>query len=107
MTCTDLHCVFFWLILFAGFNSNINLPGREESGSAPTSPSLQLQDKNANNHSTHSPSPAPIENGNQISNGNISVDNSNRIIFHIGGSLHRSRGLMQKVKIHIRAKVVQ
>lgn len=54
---------------FAGFNSNINLPGREESGSAPTSPSLQLQDKNANNHSSHSPSPAPIENGNQISNG--------------------------------------
>ncbi|KAM7380385.1 hypothetical protein PAMP_003687 [Pampus punctatissimus] len=51
-----------------GFNSNINLPGREECGSAPTSPSLQLQDKNANNHSLHCPSPAPVENGNQISN---------------------------------------
>uniref|UniRef100_A0A8C7YQ64 Myosin XVI n=1 Tax=Oryzias sinensis TaxID=183150 RepID=A0A8C7YQ64_9TELE len=41
----------------------------EECGSAPTSPSL-LQDKNANNHSLHSPSPITIENGNQISNGN-------------------------------------
>ncbi|XP_054642512.1 unconventional myosin-XVI isoform X2 [Dunckerocampus dactyliophorus] len=54
-----------------GFNSNINLPGREECGSAPSSPSLQLQDKNANNHSVHSSSPAPIENGNQITNGSL------------------------------------
>ncbi|XP_061547358.1 unconventional myosin-XVI isoform X2 [Phycodurus eques] len=54
-----------------GFNSNINLPGREECGSAPSSPSLQLQDKNANNHSVHSSSHAPIENGNQISNGSL------------------------------------
>lgn len=71
--CADLGRVFILSfsvsLLLAGFNSNINLPGREESGSAPTSPSLQLQDKNANNHSTHSSSPAPIENGNQISNG--------------------------------------
>lgn len=71
--CADLGGVFILSfsvsLLPAGFNSNINLPGREESGSAPTSPSLQLQDKNANNHSTHSSSPAPIENGNQISNG--------------------------------------
>lgn len=59
------------LILSIGFNSNINLPGKEECGSAPTSPSLQLQDKNANNHSGHSPSPVPIENGNQITNGNF------------------------------------
>lgn len=71
--CTGLGGVFILsscvTLLLTGFNSNINLPGREESGSAPTSPSLQLQDKNANNHSTHSSSPAPIENGNQISNG--------------------------------------
>lgn len=66
---------------FLGFNSNINLPGREESGSAPTSPSLQLQDKNANNHSTHSSSLAPIENGNQISNGDVFTDNSNHVVF--------------------------
>lgn len=70
MTCIDVYCVFPWLYSFPGFNSNINLPGREECGSAPTSPSLQLQDKNANNHSPHSSSPAPVENGNQISNGN-------------------------------------
>ncbi|XP_051565407.1 unconventional myosin-XVI-like isoform X1 [Myxocyprinus asiaticus] len=51
-------------------NSNINLPGREDQG--PTSPSPQLQDKNANNHtSPNTSSPAPVENGNQISNGNI------------------------------------
>lgn len=63
------HVMFFPLAIFVlGFNSNINLPGRDEFGSAPTSPSLQLQDKNANNHSPHSP--APVENGNQISNGN-------------------------------------
>lgn len=59
------------LILSIGFNSNINLPGREECGSAPTSPSLQLQDKNANNHSSHSASPVPVENGNQITNGSV------------------------------------
>ncbi|XP_049583907.1 unconventional myosin-XVI isoform X1 [Syngnathus scovelli] len=57
-----------------GFNSNINLPGREECGSAPSSPSLQLQDKNANNHAVHSSSHAPIENGNQISNGSLEDD---------------------------------
>lgn len=95
-----LCCVLFLLILFTGCNSNINLPRREESGSAPTSPSLQLQDKNANNHSTHSPSPAPVENGNQISNGNTSVDNSDGFIFRIVSALHHSRGLMRKVKIH-------
>ncbi|XP_061735172.1 unconventional myosin-XVI isoform X3 [Nerophis ophidion] len=54
-----------------GFNSNINLPCRDECGSAPSSPLLQMQDKNANNHSVHSSSPAPIENGNQISNGSL------------------------------------
>ncbi|KAL0963404.1 hypothetical protein UPYG_G00305910 [Umbra pygmaea] len=55
-----------------GFNSNINLPGREEHpGSSPTSPSPQLQDKNANNHAPHSSSPAPMENGNRLSNGSI------------------------------------
>ncbi|CDQ94883.1 unnamed protein product [Oncorhynchus mykiss] len=53
-----------------GFNSNINLPGREEHpGSTPTSSSPQLQDKNANNHTPPSPSPTPIENGNRLSNG--------------------------------------
>lgn len=91
--------------LFPGFNSNINLPGREESGSAPTSPSLQLQDKNANNHSTHSPSPAAIENGNQISNGNISVANLNPIIFHKGGSLPCSCGVMQKTHTGVKVCV--
>uniref|UniRef100_A0A673KF40 Unconventional myosin-XVI-like n=1 Tax=Sinocyclocheilus rhinocerous TaxID=307959 RepID=A0A673KF40_9TELE len=41
------------------------------SGTCPISPSAQLQDKNANNHtSPNSSNPAPIENGNQISNGN-------------------------------------
>ncbi|XP_057192130.1 unconventional myosin-XVI isoform X1 [Triplophysa rosa] len=49
-------------------NSNINLPGREDQG--PTSLLPQLQDKNANNHtSSISSNPAPVENGNQISNG--------------------------------------
>lgn len=61
--------VFPMVIFFPGFNSNINLPGRDECGSAPTSPSVQLQDKNANNHAPHCPSPAPMENGNQIPNG--------------------------------------
>ncbi|XP_038145588.1 unconventional myosin-XVI isoform X1 [Cyprinodon tularosa] len=71
-----------------GFNSNINLPGREESGSAPTSPSLQLQDKNANNHSLHSSSPLPIENGNQISNGSLE-DDTNSKSNSSSTSLHR------------------
>ncbi|XP_029348757.1 unconventional myosin-XVI isoform X2 [Echeneis naucrates] len=71
-----------------GFNSNINLPGREDCGSAPTSPSLQLQDKNANNHSPHSPSPGPIENGNQISNGSLE-DESHSKSNSSSTSLHR------------------
>uniref|UniRef100_A0A087Y002 Myosin XVI n=1 Tax=Poecilia formosa TaxID=48698 RepID=A0A087Y002_POEFO len=70
------------------FNSNINLPGREESGSAPTSPSLQLQDKNANNHSLHPPSPVPVENGNQISNGSLE-DESHSKSNSSTTSLHR------------------
>uniref|UniRef100_A0A671NJS0 Unconventional myosin-XVI-like n=1 Tax=Sinocyclocheilus anshuiensis TaxID=1608454 RepID=A0A671NJS0_9TELE len=45
--------------------------GRKIRDSGPISPSAQLQDKNANNHtSPNSSNPAPIENGNQISNGN-------------------------------------
>ncbi|XP_020568927.1 unconventional myosin-XVI isoform X1 [Oryzias latipes] len=69
-----------------GFNSNINLPGREECGSAPTSPSL-LQDKNANNHSLHSPSPITIENGNQISNGSLEDESHSKS--NSSTSLHR------------------
>ncbi|KAM3608182.1 uncharacterized protein V6R79_020540 [Siganus canaliculatus] len=72
-----------------GFNSNINLPGREECGSAPTSPSLQLQDKNANNHSPHSPNPAPVENGNQISNGSLEDESHSKSISSGSSSLHR------------------
>ncbi|XP_042282224.1 unconventional myosin-XVI isoform X1 [Thunnus maccoyii] len=72
-----------------GFNSNINLPGREECGSAPTSPSLQLQDKNANNHSLHSPSPAPVENGNQISNGSLEDESHSKSNSSSSASLHR------------------
>ncbi|XP_051259431.1 unconventional myosin-XVI isoform X1 [Dicentrarchus labrax] len=72
-----------------GFNSNINLPGREECGSAPTSPSLQLQDKNANNHSPHSPSPAPVENGNQISNGSLEDESPSKSNSSSSTSLHR------------------
>ncbi|XP_023271666.1 unconventional myosin-XVI [Seriola lalandi dorsalis] len=72
-----------------GFNSNINLPGREECGSAPTSPSLQLQDKNANNHSPHSPSPGPVENGNQISNGSMEEDSHSKSNSSSSTSLHR------------------
>ncbi|XP_076141146.1 unconventional myosin-XVI-like, partial [Alosa pseudoharengus] len=59
----------------SGFNSNINLPGRDEQG--PTCLSPQLQDKNANTHNHHnhhspnSPSPAPSDNGNQLSNGSL------------------------------------
>ncbi|KAM4609069.1 unconventional myosin-XVI isoform 2-T3 [Polymixia lowei] len=72
-----------------GFNSNINLPGREDCGSAPTSPSPQLQDKNANNHSPHSPSPAPIENGNQISNGSLEDESHGKSNSSSSTSLHR------------------
>ncbi|KAM9347628.1 unconventional myosin-XVI [Symphorus nematophorus] len=72
-----------------GFNSNINLPGREECGSAPTSPSLQLQDKNANNHTPHSPSPAPVENGNQISNGSLEDESHSKSNSSTSTSLHR------------------
>ncbi|KAM4558302.1 unconventional myosin-XVI isoform 2-T2 [Odontesthes bonariensis] len=71
-----------------GFNSNINLPGREDCGSAPTSPSLQLQDKNANNHSLHSSSPVSVENGNQISNGSLE-DESHSKSNSSTTSLHR------------------
>ncbi|XP_041663460.1 unconventional myosin-XVI isoform X2 [Cheilinus undulatus] len=72
-----------------GFNSNINLPGREDSGSAPTSPSLQLQDKNANNHTPHSSSPAPVENGNQISNGSLEDESHSKTNTTSSTSLHR------------------
>ncbi|XP_069010138.1 unconventional myosin-XVI isoform X2 [Embiotoca jacksoni] len=72
-----------------GFNSNINLPGREDCGSAPTSPSLQLQDKNANNHSPHSSSPAPVENGNQISNGSLEEESHSKSNSASTASLHR------------------
>ncbi|XP_034549269.1 unconventional myosin-XVI isoform X3 [Notolabrus celidotus] len=72
-----------------GFNSNINLPGREDSGSAPTSPSLQLQDKNANNHTSHSSSPAPLENGNQISNGSLEDESHSKSNTTSSASLHR------------------
>ncbi|KAM9344023.1 unconventional myosin-XVI [Pholidichthys leucotaenia] len=72
-----------------GFNSNINLPGREDCGSAPTSPSLQLQDKNANNHSIHSPSTAPVENGNQIPNGSLEDESHSKSISSSTTSLHR------------------
>ncbi|XP_070770999.1 unconventional myosin-XVI [Enoplosus armatus] len=72
-----------------GFNSNINLPGRDDCGSAPTSPSLQLQDKNANNHSPHSPSPAPVENGNQISNGSLEDESHGKSNSSSSSSLHR------------------
>ncbi|XP_077583589.1 unconventional myosin-XVI isoform X1 [Stigmatopora nigra] len=57
-----------------GHNHNINLPGREDCGSALSSPLLQLQDKNANNHSVHPLNQAPVENGNQISNGSLEDD---------------------------------
>ncbi|XP_057707425.1 unconventional myosin-XVI isoform X2 [Corythoichthys intestinalis] len=71
-----------------GFNSNINLPGREDCGSAPSSPSLQLQDKNANNHSIHPLNQAPVENGNQISNG--SLEDENHVKSNMStSSLHR------------------
>ncbi|XP_056289337.1 unconventional myosin-XVI [Pseudoliparis swirei] len=73
-----------------GFNSNINLPRREDCGSAPTSPSLQLQDKNANNHThPHSSSPAPAENGNQISNGSLEDESRIKSNSSTSTSLHR------------------
>ncbi|XP_059198563.1 unconventional myosin-XVI [Centropristis striata] len=73
-----------------GFNSNINLPGREECGSAPTSPSLQLQDKNANNHThPHSPNPTPVENGNQISNGSLEDESHSKSNSTSATTLHR------------------
>lgn len=80
-----------------GFNSNINLPGREDYGSAPTSPSPQLQDKNANNHTPHSTTTAPMENGNQISNGSIeeethSKSNSSSALHRHMDSHHTQRG---------------
>ncbi|KAM4561355.1 unconventional myosin-XVI isoform 2-T3 [Fundulus diaphanus] len=86
-----------------GFNSNINLPGREESGSAPTSPSLQLQDKNANNHSLHSSSPVPVENGNQISNGSLedeshSKSNSSTPSLHRHLDSHHTQ-LLQRLRL--------
>ncbi|XP_056145895.1 unconventional myosin-XVI [Lampris incognitus] len=72
-----------------GFNSNINLPGREDCGSAPNSPSPQLQDKNANNHSLHSPSPAPVENGNQIPNGSLEDESHSKSNSSSAATLHR------------------
>ncbi|XP_036966394.1 unconventional myosin-XVI isoform X2 [Acanthopagrus latus] len=72
-----------------GFNSNINLPGRDECGSAPTSPSVQLQDKNANNHAPHCPSPAPMENGNQIPNGSLEDESHSKSNSTSSTSLHR------------------
>ncbi|KAJ8013191.1 hypothetical protein DPEC_G00050710 [Dallia pectoralis] len=73
-----------------GFNSNVNIPGREEqSGSSPTSPSPQLQDKNANNHAPHSSSPATVENGNRLSNGSIEDEGHTKINSSSSSSLHR------------------
>ncbi|XP_035030371.2 unconventional myosin-XVI isoform X1 [Hippoglossus stenolepis] len=72
-----------------GFNSNINLPGREECGSAPNSPSLPLQDKNANNHHPHSSSSASVENGNQISNGSLEDESHSKSNSSSSSSMHR------------------
>lgn len=99
ITVCNMHryAVAFPLVIFPpGFNSNINLPGREDCGSAPTSPSLQLQDKNANNHSPHSQSSAPVENGNQISNGNspmlhIHTHSLGKIFLNSNDPLYSSR----------------
>ncbi|XP_056320806.1 unconventional myosin-XVI-like [Danio aesculapii] len=69
-------------------NSNINLPGREDQG--PISPSAQLQDKNANNHtSPNSSNPAPIENGNQISNGTLEDEGHPKPMASSTSTLHR------------------
>ncbi|KAJ8350779.1 hypothetical protein SKAU_G00259090 [Synaphobranchus kaupii] len=72
----------------SGFNSNINLSGRDESGV--TTPSSQLQDKNANNHTAphHHPQlhcPLLPENGNQLSNGSLEDEGHSRST----PSLHR------------------
>ncbi|XP_055727691.1 unconventional myosin-XVI isoform X1 [Salvelinus fontinalis] len=73
-----------------GFNSNINLPGREEHpGSTPTSSCPQLQDKNANNHAPPSPSPTPIENGNRLSNGSMEDEGHTKTYSSSSSSLHR------------------
>ncbi|KAM9447922.1 LOW QUALITY PROTEIN: unconventional myosin-XVI-like [Salvelinus alpinus] len=73
-----------------GFNSNINLPGREEHpGSTPSSPSPQLQDKNANNHAPHSPSHTPVENGNRLSNGSMEDEGHTKSNSSSSSSLHR------------------
>ncbi|XP_036830919.1 unconventional myosin-XVI [Oncorhynchus mykiss] len=73
-----------------GFNSNINLPGRDEHpGSTPSSPSPQLQDKNANNHAPHSPSHTPIENGNRLSNGSMEDEGHIKSNSSSSSSLHR------------------
>ncbi|XP_071197181.1 unconventional myosin-XVI-like isoform X2 [Salvelinus alpinus] len=72
------------------FNSNINLPGREEHpGSTPTSSCPQLQDKNANNHAPPSPSPTPIENGNRLSNGSMEDEGHTKTYSSSSSSLHR------------------
>ncbi|KAK3568354.1 hypothetical protein QTP86_004946 [Hemibagrus guttatus] len=74
----------------SGFsNSNMNLPGREEQG--PTTSSPQLQDKNANHRtsSPNSPIPAPMENGNQISNGTLEDDGHHKSIASSASTLHR------------------
>ncbi|KAG7467471.1 hypothetical protein MATL_G00153880 [Megalops atlanticus] len=75
----------------AGFNSNINLPSREDPGT--TSPS-QLQDRNANNHAgphphAHSLSSAPAENGNQLSNGSLEDEGHSKPNSSTLSSLHK------------------
>ncbi|XP_035378854.1 unconventional myosin-XVI isoform X2 [Electrophorus electricus] len=71
-------------------NSNMNLPGREEQGTSSSSSSPQLQDKNANNHtSPNSPSPAPIENGNQLSNGTLEDEGHHKSNVSSAATLHR------------------
>ncbi|XP_064166257.1 unconventional myosin-XVI-like isoform X3 [Anguilla rostrata] len=77
----------------SGFNSNINLSGRDESGM--TSPSPQLQDKNANNHAAphhhhpHLHCPLLPENGNQLSNGSLEDEGHPRLNVSATSSLHR------------------
>ncbi|XP_051567236.1 unconventional myosin-XVI-like [Myxocyprinus asiaticus] len=69
-------------------NSNINLPGREDQG--PTSPSPQLQDKNANNHtSPNSSNSTSVENGNQISNGTLEDEGHPKSNASSTSTLHR------------------
>ncbi|XP_066562262.1 unconventional myosin-XVI isoform X2 [Amia ocellicauda] len=71
------------------FNSNIIMPGREE----PSDTSPQLQDKNANNRvntpSSTAPSPASIENGNQLSNGLPEEGHSKSNSSMAASSVHR------------------